>query len=301
MSSNNAGNTQNTIPNQPDDSEPDDSEPDGREPDARSGDVVERIARRSLERRGADYASEVRRLLDAALTVMRQCGTRSRPRVADIVAAAGLSNEAFYRHFPSKDALVTAILEDVALSDQEAATSPTEMRQGDDRPGTGAALLVEGSLAQADEEIAATTLAVLWNGGSVGGGPAAGRHFANAPLAELLFAPFEALGSDDPDFDAPPAAHATWASSSADSPGGNECALLATRDRRHHRLLHRRRGPRSGRRRPGRVIGPSHPGPPVPRGPAGEVSWTLPLEENSIIVPTRRSSGNDSARRGVTR
>ena len=34
------------------------------------------------------------------------------PPVADIVAAAGLSNDAFYRHFPSKDALVAAILED---------------------------------------------------------------------------------------------------------------------------------------------------------------------------------------------
>ena len=30
---------------------------------------------------------------------MRRCGTESRPRVTDIVAAAGLSNEAFYRHF----------------------------------------------------------------------------------------------------------------------------------------------------------------------------------------------------------
>jgi AcrR family transcriptional regulator len=38
----------------------------------------------------------------------------SRPRVADIVAAAGLSNDAFYRHFPSKDALVAALLEDGA-------------------------------------------------------------------------------------------------------------------------------------------------------------------------------------------
>ena len=41
-----------------------------------------------------------------------RCGTTSRPRVADIVAAAGLSNDAFYRHFASKDALVAAILED---------------------------------------------------------------------------------------------------------------------------------------------------------------------------------------------
>src|ERR671927_1206980 len=76
--------------------------------------VPEQIAQRALAKRGAAYADEVRRLLDAGLAVMRRCGTESRPRVADIVAAAGLSNEAFYRHFPSKDALVAAILEDGA-------------------------------------------------------------------------------------------------------------------------------------------------------------------------------------------
>ena len=76
--------------------------------------VPARIAQRALAKRGAGYASEVRRLLDAALEVMRQGGTASRPRVADIVAAAGLSNDAFYRHFPSKDALVAALLEDGA-------------------------------------------------------------------------------------------------------------------------------------------------------------------------------------------
>ena len=68
-----------------------------------------RIAQRTLAKREAGYASEVRRLLDAGAA--RSCGrggTASRPRVADIVAAAGLSNDAFYRHFPSKDALVAA-------------------------------------------------------------------------------------------------------------------------------------------------------------------------------------------------
>src|SRR5690606_5850001 len=78
------------------------------------GDVAARIAQRALAKRGAEYASEVRRLLDAGLQVMRACGTASRPRVADVVAAAGLSNDAFYRHFPSKDALVVAIIEDGA-------------------------------------------------------------------------------------------------------------------------------------------------------------------------------------------
>ena len=59
-----------------------------------------------------DYADEVRRLLDAALEVMQRSGPDLAARVADIVAAAGLSNDAFYRHFPSKDALVAAVLED---------------------------------------------------------------------------------------------------------------------------------------------------------------------------------------------
>ena len=77
-----------------------------------AGDLADAIAKQSLARREAQYASEVRRLLDAGLEVMRECGTASSPRVADIVAAAGLSNDAFYRHFASKEALVAAILED---------------------------------------------------------------------------------------------------------------------------------------------------------------------------------------------
>ena len=46
---------------------------------------------------------------------MRQGGTAFRPRVPDIVAAAGLSNDA-YRHFPSKDALVARLRSYVRMS-----------------------------------------------------------------------------------------------------------------------------------------------------------------------------------------
>lgn len=177
----------------------------GPEPDTGTG-VADRIVRRSLAKREGEYASEVRRLLDAALEVMRECGTSSRPRVADIVAAAGLSNDAFYRHFRSKDALVNAILEDGAerlgsyLAHQLAkeATPEGQVRRW-----------VRGVLSQADPAIASTTLAVLWNGSSAAGGLAAGRHFAAEPLALLLHAPFAALGSDKPDLDAALAAHAT--------------------------------------------------------------------------------------------
>jgi AcrR family transcriptional regulator len=176
------------------------------EPDAGPDDVASRIARQTLAKRGAGYASEVRRLLDAALDVMRRCGTTSRPRVADIVAAAGLSNDAFYRHFPSKDALVAAILEDG--TDRLRSYLAHQMAKEAD-PEARVRRWVEGVLSQAaDEDIASTTLAVLWNGGSVGEALPSGRPSAAAPLATLLHEPFAAVGSAAPELDASLAAHA---------------------------------------------------------------------------------------------
>ena len=170
-------------------------------PDQASSDVAARIAQQTLSRRGVDYTGEVRRLLDAALEVMQRGGTERKPRVADIVATAGLSNEAFYRHFPSKDALVAALLDDGAerlrsylAHRMEKATSPSDQLQQ----------WVTGVLSQADESIAETTLAVLSNGGAA----ATGRHFASGQLATLLHAPLADLGSDDPELDAAFVAHA---------------------------------------------------------------------------------------------
>jgi AcrR family transcriptional regulator len=171
-----------------------------------ANDVSDRIARQTLAKREAEYSVEIRRLLDAALEVMRECGTTSRPRVADIVAAAGLSNDAFYRHFPSKDALVAAILDDGA---ERLASYLAHQMAKEPTPRGQVRSWVEGVLSQADEEIAAITLAVLWNAGSVGEGLAAGRHFASAPVATLLREPLAMLGSYTPDFDASLAAHAT--------------------------------------------------------------------------------------------
>jgi len=155
--------------------------------------------------RGPDYAAEVRRLLDAGLQVMTACGTTSRPRVADIVAAAGLSNDAFYRHFASKDALVAALLEDgterlasyLAHQMDKARSPAAELRRW-----------VEGILSQAgDEDVAASTLAVLWNAGSIGDGLDSGRPSAVAPLAALVREPLARLGSTDPDLDAALVSH----------------------------------------------------------------------------------------------
>jgi len=148
----------------------------------------------------------VRRLLDAALEVIRRCGTTSRPRVADIVAEAGLSNDAFYRHFRSKDDLVTALLED---GGERLQSYLGYQMAKETSPEGQVRRWVRGVLSQADVDIAATTLAVLWNASALGGGPAAGRHFASAPVSSLLREPFTALGSATPGLDAALAAHAT--------------------------------------------------------------------------------------------
>jgi AcrR family transcriptional regulator len=169
-------------------------------------DVVTRIAAQTIVKRGPNYSDEVRRLLDAAFTVIGQHGTDSRVRVADIVAAAGVSNDAFYRHFSSKDALITALLEDgterltsyIAHQMEKAATAEAKVERW-----------VVGMLSQTREDTAATTLAVVWNGGSVGTGGSAGRHNASVPLGALLHEPFVALGNRSPELAASLVAHAT--------------------------------------------------------------------------------------------
>jgi AcrR family transcriptional regulator len=158
--------------------------------------VAARIAAETLAKRGADYQDEVRRLLDAALAVMAVHGTTSKVRVADIVAEAGLSNDAFYRHFPSKDALVTALLED---GTERLARYLDHQMSKEAMPQDKVARWVEGVLSQTDEGTAATTLAVLWNGSGVGSGDTAGRHDASALLAALLHEPFTALGCTEPE------------------------------------------------------------------------------------------------------
>lgn len=78
------------------------------------GSVAERALARSLGARRAAYAGEVRRLIEAAFEVMRETGSLE-PRVEQIVRAAGLSNQAFYRHFRSKAELLLAVLDDGIL------------------------------------------------------------------------------------------------------------------------------------------------------------------------------------------
>lgn len=169
--------------------------------------AIPSAALEALARKEAAYAEEVRKLLDAGLDVMRRCGTTSRPRVADIVAAAGLSNDAFYRHFRSKDALVAALVADGAL---RLRSYLDHQMAKETAPEAKVRRWVEGVMSQAEGEVAATTLAVLWNGDTIAGGSAPGPETANAAPAALLAEPFAALGSTRPELDAALVAHAVF-------------------------------------------------------------------------------------------
>lgn len=73
--------------------------------------MEQELADRAVAERRESYAAEVRSLVDAAFRVMSRTGEID-PAVRDIVKEAGLSNQAFYRHFASKDALLLAVLAD---------------------------------------------------------------------------------------------------------------------------------------------------------------------------------------------
>src|SRR5947208_11392984 len=71
----------------------------------------ESLALRSLGDRYDAYLDEGTRQVTAGFEVMRRAGSID-PRVSEIVKEAGLSNQAFYRHFRSKDELLLALRDD---------------------------------------------------------------------------------------------------------------------------------------------------------------------------------------------
>ena len=166
--------------------------------------VADRIAARTAARtRRPDYAAEVSALLAAARAVIARTG---RARVADIVAEAGLSNDAFYRHFPSKDDLVAALSEDAT---EQIAASLARRMAGESTAEGAVRCWVLGMLAQAGGTKAAGNVAVLDASSHLNTAIATGNHApVRAPLARLLHEPFAQLGSTQPALDAELVTHA---------------------------------------------------------------------------------------------
>jgi AcrR family transcriptional regulator len=162
--------------------------------------LAEQAANRAADARVRLHEQEVRKLLDAGLDLMRRGGTERPPRVADIVQAAGLSNQAFYRYFVSKDELVATVIDEgerrlisYVLHQMAKGTSPAEQLR----------LAVRAVADQAgDEEVARATRAVLWNqAGASDPGGARARQLHDL-LAAALIGPIRELGSPDPERDA---------------------------------------------------------------------------------------------------
>jgi AcrR family transcriptional regulator len=141
---------------------------------------------------------EVQRLLDAGMALMEEAGSGSPLRVADIVQKAGVSNQAFYRHFPSRDEFVAAVVERGAARlvsyvahQMEKATDPEDAV----RRWIGAILSQAANARVADQ-----TRSVMWHlqqlPRDIPGEP------LRPPVAELLVGPLRDLASCDPERDA---------------------------------------------------------------------------------------------------
>lgn len=158
--------------------------------------VEERLADATLAERRGQYAAEVRRLIDAAFAVMRETGDID-PQVRDIVRAAGLSNQAFYRHFASKDALLLAVLADgqrqlVEYLERRVAAAPN--------PESQITRWIEGVLAQARNPNAAeATRPFAMNGARLADRYPDDLAATRAELVSTLAPSVRALGGTDDD------------------------------------------------------------------------------------------------------
>jgi AcrR family transcriptional regulator len=73
--------------------------------------LVHAAVRRALADRYDAGTEDVQRLIDATYRVVERTGSVD-PTVREIIAEAGSSTQAFYRHFRSKDELLVAVLDD---------------------------------------------------------------------------------------------------------------------------------------------------------------------------------------------
>jgi AcrR family transcriptional regulator len=77
--------------------------------------LTETMARRAVDRavadRHAEYAEEMQRIVDATYSLIERNGSFD-PSLRDILKETGLSTQAFYRYFQSKDELMLLLLDD---------------------------------------------------------------------------------------------------------------------------------------------------------------------------------------------
>jgi AcrR family transcriptional regulator len=153
--------------------------------------AADTAVRRGLQRRREAATAEVSRLIEAGREIL---GSGSSLRVADIVKAAGSSNEAFYRYFGSKDGFVSAVVQDGAerVADLIRRRLPAEA-SGE----AGVRVVVETAMSQlTNPQVAAASRNILAHAHEPGD-----VSFAET-LADLLRDSLESAGSPDAGRDA---------------------------------------------------------------------------------------------------
>jgi AcrR family transcriptional regulator len=149
---------------------------------------------RALDKKQRQASADVEKILVAAAAVMERT-TPAAPRVADIVAEAGISNKSFYRYFTGKDDLILAVMErGVGIVDSYL---DHQMSKESD-PAAQVSRWIRGVLAQVgDLELAqmsrAVTRQLMFTSDS---GEADLR--VTEPLRDRLYRPVSLLRVDDP-------------------------------------------------------------------------------------------------------
>lgn len=155
---------------------------------------------RALRRRHEAASAEVARLIEAGRETLGSGGSL---RVADIVKAAGVSNEAFYRYFGNKEGFVSAVVKDGA---ERVAALIRRRMVAATTAEDGVRIVVQTAMSQAtNPKVAAASHNILSHAHKP-----AEASFADT-LAGLLLDPLEAAGSPDPPRDAVLAAGAILA------------------------------------------------------------------------------------------
>ncbi|WP_131816238.1 MULTISPECIES: TetR/AcrR family transcriptional regulator [Mycolicibacterium] len=177
-----------------------DSAPDGGDHSAMVLRGGTQLRRQPSPQRQERYDEEVRTLIGAAQVVMRRLGTTEVPRVVDIVVEAGMTNQAFYRHFRSRDDLIVATYEYGLLLLHGYLVHQLSRRR---TPKGKLEAWITGVLAQvADPSLAETSRAILWNVNQIPTGSSEVQDVGLRRVSDLLIEPLVQSGSTDPDWDA---------------------------------------------------------------------------------------------------
>jgi len=160
-------------------------------------DSVASAVDRALAKQREEATQEVEAILDAALRIAERSAPAA-PRVADIVAEAKTSNQAFYRYFNGKEDLMNAVMERGLMRVQ---TYVAHLMEKESDPLEKVAAWIRGILTQVTDETAAKQSAAVrmqlgWRSRHTSGQPSVSE------LGSLLIDPIRQAGSETAELDA---------------------------------------------------------------------------------------------------